>query len=87
KIPYGATLKVQDGEELKAGTTLATWDPHTHPMITEHAGRVEFENVEEGVTVTRQVDDVTGLSTLVVIDGKRRGSTSKLLRPTVKLLD
>lgn len=87
KIPYGATLKVQDGEELKAGTTLATWDPHTHPMITEHAGRVEFENVEEGVTVTDQVDDVTGLSTLVVIDGKRRGSTSKLLRPTVKLLD
>ena len=87
KIPYGATLKVQDGEELKAGTTLATWDPHTHPMITEHAGRVEFENVEEGVTVTRQTDDVTGLSTLVVIDGKRRASTSKLLRPTVKLLD
>ena len=87
KIPYGATLKVTDGEELKAGTTLATWDPHTHPMITEHAGRVEFENVEEGVTVTRQVDDVTGLSTLVVIDGKRRGTTSKLLRPTVKLLD
>ena len=87
KIPYGATLKVQDGEELKAGTTLATWDPHTHPMITEHAGRVEFENVEEGVTVTKQTDDVTGLSTLVVIDGKRRASTSKLLRPTVKLLD
>ena len=87
KIPYGATLKVQDGEELKAGTMLATWDPHTHPMITEHAGRVEFENVEEGVTVTRQTDDVTGLSTLVVIDGKRRASTSKLLRPTVKLLD
>ena len=87
KIPYGATLKVQDGEELKAGTMLATWDPHTHPMITEHAGRVEFGNVEEGVTVTRQTDDVTGLSTLVVIDGKRRASTSKLLRPTVKLLD
>ena len=87
KIPYGATLKVTDGEELKAGTTLATWDPHTHPMITGHAGRVEFENVEEGVTVTRQTDDVTGLSTLVVIDGKRRASTSKLLRPTVKLLD
>ena len=87
KIPYGATLKVQDGEELKAGTMLATWDPHTHPMITEHAGRVEFENVEEGVTVTRQTDEITGLSTLVVIDGKRRASTSKLLRPTVKLLD
>ena len=87
KIPYGATLKVNDGDVLKAGTTLATWDPHTHPMITEYAGRVEFENVEEGVTVTRQTDPITGLSTMVVIDGKRRNSTSKLLRPTVKLLD
>ncbi len=87
KVPYGATLRVQDGEMLKAGQTLATWDPHTHPMITEYAGRIEFENVEEGVTVTKQTDDITGLSTLVVIDGKRRGSTSKLLRPTARLLD
>ncbi|RRD90593.1 DNA-directed RNA polymerase subunit beta' [Conchiformibius steedae] len=90
KVPYGATLKVYDGEELQAGALLATWDPHTHPIITEYAGRVEFENVEEGVTVTKQTDENTGLSTLVVIDGKRRASsssTSKLLRPTVRLLD
>ncbi len=87
KVPYGATLLVQDGSAVKAGKTLATWDPHTRPMITEYAGRVRFENVEEGVTVTRQTDEITGLSTLVVIDGKRRTSTSKLLRPTVKLLD
>ena len=87
KVPYGATLLVQDGSAVKAGQTLATWDPHTRPMITEYAGRVRFENVEEGVTVTRQTDEITGLSTLVVIDGKRRSSTSKLLRPTVKLLD
>ena len=88
KVPYGATLLVQDGSGVKAGQTLATWDPHTRPMITEHAGRVKFENIEEGVTVTKQTDDITGLSTLVVIDGKRRASSaSKLLRPTVKLLD
>lgn len=87
KVPYGATLLVQDGSAVKAGQTLATWDPHTRPMITEYAGHVRFENVEEGVTVTRQTDEITGLSTLVVIDGKRRTSTSKLLRPTVKLLD
>ena len=86
KVPYGATLKVQDGEELKAGTVLATWDPHTNPVISEYGGKVELENFEEGVTVTKQTDDVTGLSQYVVIDGKRR-STSKLLRPTVKLLD
>ena len=88
KVPYGATLLVQDGPTIKAGTTLATWDPHTRPMITEHAGLVKFENVEEGVTVAKQTDEITGLSTLVVIDGKRRSSsTSKLLRPMVKLLD
>lgn len=88
KVPYGAILLVNDGDVVKAGHTLATWDPHTRPMITEHEGIVRFENVEEGVTVAKQTDDVTGLSTLVVIDGKRRSaSQSKLLRPTVKLLD
>ena len=88
KVPYGAIWLGKDGETVKAGQTLATWDPHTRPMITEHAGSVRFENIEEGVTVAKQTDEVTGLSTLVVIDGKRRASsTSKLLRPTVKLLD
>ena len=88
KIPYGANLLVMDGNAVKAGTTLATWDPHTRPIITEHPGRVRFENVEEGVTVAKQIDEVTGLSTLVVIDPKRRGSASaKGVRPQVKLLD
>lgn len=88
KVPYGANLLVKDGENVKAGQTLATWDPHTRPMITEHIGRVKFENIEEGVTVAKQTDDITGLSTLIVIDGKRRTtSQSKLLRPMVKLLD
>jgi DNA-directed RNA polymerase subunit beta' len=71
KVPYGATLAVMDGQVVKAGTALANWDPHTRPIITEYAGRVKFENVEEGVTVAKQIDDVTGLSTLIVIDGKR----------------
>ncbi|TCW28118.1 DNA-directed RNA polymerase subunit beta' [Gulbenkiania mobilis] len=88
KVPYGATLLVTDGLQIKAGTVLATWDPHTRPIITEYAGRVKFENVEEGVTVAKQTDDVTGLSNLVVIDPKRRaGSQSKMLRPLVKLID
>ncbi len=87
KIPYGATLAVDEGLAIKAGTQLATWDPHTRPIITEYAGFVKFENVEEGVTVAKQIDEVTGLSTLVVIDAKRRGaSTSKGVRPQVKLL-
>jgi DNA-directed RNA polymerase subunit beta' len=88
KVPYGATLLVRDGEAVKAGQVIATWDPHTRPIITEYAGRIKFENVEEGVTVARQIDEVTGLSTLVVVDPKRRGSVqAKGLRPQVKLLD
>jgi DNA-directed RNA polymerase subunit beta' len=88
KVPYGAMLLVRDGEQVKAGQVLATWDPHTRPIITEYAGRVKFENVEEGVTVARQIDEVTGLSTLVVVDPKRRaGMQAKGMRPQVKLLD
>ncbi len=87
KVPYGATLMVTDGAKIKAGAVLATWDPHTRPIITEYAGRVRFEHIEEGVTVAKQLDDVTGLSTLVVIDPKRKGAAGKGLRPQVKLLD
>src|ERR1700704_2829402 len=88
KVPYGATLLSRDGESVKAGQVLATWDPHTRPIITEYAGRIKFEHVEEGVTVARQIDEVTGLSTLVVVDPKRRaGVQAKGLRPQVKLID
>ena len=86
KVPYGATLLVADGKQVKAGTQLASWDPLTRPIITEYAGTVKFEHVEEGVTVAKQIDEVTGLSTLVVIDAKRRTASSKGVRPQVKLL-
>ncbi|CAN7182896.1 DNA-directed RNA polymerase subunit beta' [Pseudorhodoferax sp. LjRoot39] len=86
KVPYGATLAVKADQAIKAGTVLANWDPLTRPIITEFAGRSKFENVEEGLTVARQVDDVTGLSTLVVIDPKRRGAV-KVVRPQIKLVD
>ena len=88
KVPYGATLSVDEGKVVKAGAKLSTWDPHTRPIVTEYAGTARFENVEEGVTVAKQVDDVTGLSTLVVIDNKRGGkAATKGIRPVVKLLD
>lgn len=86
KVPYGAVLTVKADQAVKAGAILANWDPLTRPIITEFAGQVKFENVEEGLTVAKQVDEVTGLSTLVVIDPKRRGS-AKVVRPQVKLLD
>jgi DNA-directed RNA polymerase subunit beta' len=86
KVPYGAVLAIKPDQTIKAGTILANWDPLTRPIITEFAGRTKFENVEEGLTVAKQVDEVTGLSTLVVIDPKRRGA-AKVVRPQVKLVD
>ena len=86
KVPYGAILTVKADQQIKAGAILANWDPLTRPIITEFAGTVKFENVEEGLTVAKQVNDVTGLSSLVVIDPKHRGS-AKVVRPLVKLLD
>ena len=86
KVPYGALLSIKAGQQLKAGTVLANWDPLTRPIITEFAGKAKFESVEEGLTVAKQMDEVTGLSTLVVIDSKRRGAL-KVVRPQVKLLD
>jgi len=86
KVPYGAVLTVKADQTIKAGTILANWDPLTRPIITEYAGKALFENVVEGLTVAKQVDDVTGLSTLVVIDPKHRGS-AKVVRPLVKLID
>ena len=88
KVPYGATLLAMDGKVVKAGAQMAMWDPHTRPIITEYAGTVRFENVEDQVTVAKQVDEVTGLSTLVVIDAKRRSSTTvKGVRPQVRLIN
>jgi DNA-directed RNA polymerase subunit beta' len=87
KVPYGATLSLKEGAAVKAGASLATWDPLTRPIISEYAGIARFDNVEEGVTVAKQVDEVTGLSTLVVIDGKRRSAASKGVRPFINLMD
>ncbi|HBP29009.1 MAG TPA: DNA-directed RNA polymerase subunit beta', partial [Advenella kashmirensis] len=86
KIPYGATVLVGDNDTVKAGTRLASWDPLTRPIVSEYSGEVRFENIEEGQTVARQVDDVTGLSTLVVITPKSRGGKT-LMRPQIKLIN
>ena len=86
KVPYGAILAVKADDKIKSGAILANWDPLTRPIITEFAGQSKFENVEEGLTVAKQLDEVTGLSTMVVIDPKRRGA-AKVVRPQVKLID
>src|SRR5690606_14673574 len=86
KIPYGATITVGDNDNVKAGTRLATWDPLTRPIVSEYTGTVRFENIEEGVTVVKQLDEVTGLSTLVVITPKTR-SGKVMMRPQIRLLN
>ncbi len=86
KIPYGAVLTVSDGNMVEAGQVVANWDPHTHPVVTEVEGRLKFSDVIDGITVQRQTDDITGLSSLVVIDPKQRGATAKDLRPMIKLV-
>jgi len=87
KVPYGATITANDGDKIEAGQVIANWDPHTHPVITEVAGIIKFQDISDGVTVSSEVDDVTGLSSLVVMDPKQRSSAAKDLRPMVILVD
>ena len=85
KIPYGSQITSKEGDKVAGGQIVATWDPHTHPVITEVGGHIKFQDFVDGLTVTTQVDEVTGLSSTVVLDSKQRGG--KDLRPTVKLLN
>ncbi len=87
KVPYGAELSAEDGSPVEAGQVIARWDPYTHPIITEVAGFVRFAEFEEGITVQRQTDEMTGLSSLVVMDPKQRGALGKDKRPMVRLVD
>ncbi len=87
KIPYGAEINVADNDVVEAGQIVATWDPHTHPVVTEMAGTVQIKDLVEGVTVDKQVDEVTGLTSLIVRDPKQRSASSKDMRPMVKLVD
>ena len=87
KVPYGATISVKDGAQVKAGQTVANWDPHTHPIVSEVAGVVRFIDFIDGVTVQSQTDELTGLESAVVTDPKRRGTAAKDLRPMVRLED
>ena len=87
KLPYGALLKVKDNEEVTKGSVVASWDPHTHPIITEVAGTAKFSGMEEGITITRQTDDLTGLSSISVMDAGERPAAGKDIRPAITLVD
>jgi len=87
KVPYGATLSVRDGDRVKAGQMVAQWDPHTHPIVTEVAGMMRFADLVDGITMNRQTDELTGLSSIVISSTKQRTTGGKELRPMVKLVD
>jgi len=87
KVPYGAVLHIEDGIAVEGGQIVANWDPHTHPVITEVEGVLRFVDFVDGVTVQKKTDEVTGLSSLEVIDPKQRPTAGKDIRPMVKLVD
>lgn len=87
KLPYGAVLSVKNGDQVEAGVVVAKWDPHTHPIIAEAKGTAKFVNMEEGITVRTQADELTGLSTMEVIDSKERPAAGKDIRPAIQLVD
>ena len=86
KVPYGAVLTIHDNAAVEGGQIIATWDPHTHPVISEVSGKLRFIDLVEGMTMNRQTDELTGLSNIVVTDAKQRGASGRDLRPLVKLV-
>jgi DNA-directed RNA polymerase subunit beta' len=87
KLPYGATLQVQDAGAVKAGQEVSRWDPHNHPIVSEVAGFVRFIDFVDGITVIEKTDELTGLASREITDPKRRGSQGKDLRPVVRIVD
>jgi len=87
KLPYGSEITIKDGDKAAAGQIVATWDPHTHPVICEVSGKVKFDDFIDGVTVREQEDEVTGLASIEIMDPKQRTAAGKDLRPTAKLVD
>ncbi|MBT8115175.1 MAG: DNA-directed RNA polymerase subunit beta', partial [Arenicella sp.] len=87
KLPYGAVLQINDGDEIEAGQIVANWDPHTHPIITEVAGKIKFSELSEGMTVNKQTDELTGVTSYEVIDPSERRGSARELKPMIELTD
>ncbi|MGY8858245.1 MAG: DNA-directed RNA polymerase subunit beta', partial [Pseudomonadales bacterium] len=85
KVPYGSSVLVKDEEQVEGGQTIAKWDPHTHPIITEFAGTARFSDITDGMTATVKVDDATGMSSFEILATRDRSSSAKDLRPAIIL--
>jgi len=87
KLPYGAVVSVKEGQNVKAGAIVAKWDPHTHPIVSETTGIIQFVGMESGITIKRQTDELTGLTNIEVMDAQERPAAGKDIRPAIKLVD
>ena len=87
KLPYGALIKVKDAERVEAGNVVANWDPHTHPIVTEVAGKAAFSGMEEGLSTRQQTDEITGLTSISIIDPNERPAAGKDIKPIISLTD
>ncbi|MGE4226610.1 MAG: DNA-directed RNA polymerase subunit beta', partial [Vicinamibacterales bacterium] len=80
QVVYGAHLRVKDGQKVEPGQVLVEWDPYTFSILTEEAGQVRFKDIVEGVTVHEDLDEITGLSRLIIVD-----SADEKRQPTVEI--
>ncbi|MFT7223784.1 MAG: DNA-directed RNA polymerase subunit beta' [Cellvibrionaceae bacterium] len=87
KLPYGAVISVKDGDHVNGGMIVAKWDPHTHPIVSEVAGKISFSGMEDGLSIRRQTDELTGLTSIEVMDSSERPAAGKDLKPAITLLD
>ena len=85
KLAYGTVMSVRANEKVQAGDVIAQWDPHTHPIITEVGGKVVFEDMEDTLTISRRMDEITGLTSIEVMPNQDRPAAAKDLRPRVRL--
>ena len=87
KVPYGAIVKIQEGDKVAAGQLLANWDPHVQPLLADRGGFVHRSDFIEGETIRATTDEITGLSSIRVLDPKERPPSGRNLLPAIGLLD
>ena len=87
RVPYGAVLEVDSTDDLEDGVKVASWDPYTRPIISETSGKVKFIDIDDGVTVREQLDQLTGLSSIEIIEVADRPSAGRDMVPTIEIVD
>jgi DNA-directed RNA polymerase subunit beta' len=87
KVPYGATLEVANSTDLEEDIRIASWDPYTRPIISETSGKVKFTDIQDGITVREQLDELTGLSSVEIIEVADRTSAGRDMSPTIEIVD